>query len=293
MNMDTPGTDVEDVRIGRWLDDRSGRLPTTDREAVLRRTLQRVPLEPQRPRRWRFVGAGRSRGRAADKASLPGSGTGPDTAIPRPASTATTMALRSHRPVVLASMLAALALLALVPTLHRGLAPAASPMAYPGPGAATSFTGTMSVLGPPTVGETQVVGDLGSGNGVVLRRGATDQAMLYSSDPRFSGALTIEFNDERYGLEDARSEAPADVGTIWGTHRLTNDDGAWTGSFIGAGTSIGPYSQKATVTAVYEGQDAYEGLTAIVVFDLGNDTFTGIIVPADLAPPSDLTPPSS
>jgi len=98
------------------------------------------------------------------------------------------------------------------------------------------------------------------------------QGILYyeASDPRLSGEVTLTGN-----MDDYRSESIY-VGA--GTRVLVNDDGRWLGTDTGLGLPDGMADME---FMVMHGEDAYEGLTAIIVEDWSGEppTFVGAIVP--------------
>jgi hypothetical protein len=97
------------------------------------------------------------------------------------------------------------------------------------------------------------------------------------SDPRLSGALTIDLTRERF------DEVGTDLG--WATVRLENDAGFWEGTSV---DTSDPTTQGREV-AYYElvGGGAYEGLSAVVfqTETTGDEwLWSGIIFPGDLPP---------
>ena len=103
-----------------------------------------------------------------------------------------------------------------------------------------------------------------------------DSAAIEMSDPRLSGALTLDYTKQRF---DTRNTDLA-----WGSARIENDAGAWEGMMRqtsdrdALGAEVGYYELV--------GSGAYEGLSAIV-FETETPTdreWTGIIFPGDLPP---------
>jgi hypothetical protein len=104
-----------------------------------------------------------------------------------------------------------------------------------------------------------------------------------SSDPRFDGRMVYGCNEVAY---------PADGGVLLDcVFRIETDDGAWQNrpavelEFPGT-TGFGPYS---ILTWVFDGEGAYEGLTAIVeITEVAWQGYGmhGLIVDGDLPPTS-------
>jgi len=116
-----------------------------------------------------------------------------------------------------------------------------------------------------------------------------EMQMVRASDPRASGLMTISVDSnlvevgEGVVLTKAMSE------------RLTNDDGAWsgTGRFVFLDAEDGPLLAAMDVLT---GEGGYEGLTLIMgqFEDARTETYWGVIVPSDQVPPipGPLEPPA-
>jgi hypothetical protein len=146
--------------------------------------------------------------------------------------------------------------------LLAGLAGTALAQDEPEPAGAVWVTGT----GTPGVlveaGTQTQVGD------VLQTRGEVFTDTMAMSDPRVSGTGTGTWNQDGY---------PGDIGISWGTYRLENEGGAWSGTFTSA---------DGTPTAVSSGflvgEGGYEGLTFYWHQDMGDEvTVVGIIFPGD------------
>ncbi|MEA2025108.1 MAG: hypothetical protein U9O18_00310 [Chloroflexota bacterium] len=109
---------------------------------------------------------------------------------------------------------------------------------------ATRFSGTGSaaeIIAAPTVTTTP--------DGVTQIRELIGERVLTADDPRFSGTETFHHNEDRYGEV---------VGPVWGTSRLQNQGGSWTGSYRGVVLADGSARQISS----YVGEDGYAGLGA-------------------------------
>lgn len=140
-----------------------------------------------------------------------------------------------------AAMLVCLALGAM-PTLGQST---------PEPTGAAHVTGTETIHSNVVVDSKDQVGDVMQWRGV---HATSDEA---ASDPRVSGAGTIDGNIDIYGMN----------GVQWGTFRIENDGGAWEGTYRGA--IYGGYLDNGTAWLVGSGD--YEGLTYYYAFG-GNNT---------------------
>lgn len=109
------------------------------------------------------------------------------------------------------------------------------------------------------------------------------QCVLYyeASDPRLSGEVTFTGNMDDYRYESIYVGA--------GTRVLVNDGGRWVGTDTGLGLPDGMADMEFTVM---HGEDAYEGLTAIVVEDWAVEppTFVGAIFPGAMPAFPELPP---
>ena len=97
------------------------------------------------------------------------------------------------------------------------------------------------------------------------------------SDPRLSGALTIDATGERF------DDLGTDLG--WATVRIENDGGFWEGTSV----NTSDLDAETREVAYYElvGGGAYEGLSAVVFQTEAPDDawlWSGIIFPGDLPP---------
>jgi hypothetical protein len=160
--------------------------------------------------------------------------------------------------------------------------PSPSPSASPDPMGAAWVTGTL------TGACTSPVGGRAGSPEVTVEEGVTRSSSYYPtmsitmSDPRVSGCFGVIYNQDTY--DGAAGDLPMfTVGS--GTYRLVNEAGSWEGPniFLNEGSS-----GTATVsdTGVLVGSDAYEGLTAFLVFDFKANpvAVVGAIFPGDLPP---------
>jgi hypothetical protein len=120
-------------------------------------------------------------------------------------------------------------------------------------------------------------------DGVVDGTGESYTFPWDANDPRITGSATIITNETDY-REGTTTLAPTgDVGTIrTGLLRIVNDDGSWEGEFENLQVeNLGFASASGWLT----GTDAYEGLSAYVVWLFpGDNTFAGHIT-AEGPPP--------
>jgi hypothetical protein len=120
-------------------------------------------------------------------------------------------------------------------------------------------TGTPGVL--VEAGTRTQVGD------VTQTRGETFTDTMAMSDPRVSGTGTGTWNQDGY---------PGDIGISWGTYRLENEGGAW------SGTSTSADGPSAVSSGFLVGEGGYVGLTYYWHQDLGDEiSVVGIIFPGD------------
>jgi hypothetical protein len=153
-------------------------------------------------------------------------------------------------------MLAAAA--AAVACLALGL-PSATAQDEPEPADAVWVTGTATPGVLVEAGTRTEIGD------ITQTRGEVFNDTMAMSDPRVSGTGTGTWNQDAY---------PGDVGISWGTYRLENQDGAWSGTFTSAD---GP---TAMASGFLVGEGGYEGLTFYWHQDVGEAiTVVGIIFP--------------
>lgn len=171
-------------------------------------------------------------------------------------------------------------------------APDPSTIANAGTGAPpAASTGPIDMHGATIVHGTEAC----AANGVSLSspdpagthrsRGATIDCTMTFDDPRVSGHKTGGFEVDAWGtIEDG-------VMVQWGGgRRITNDQGAWDGWFIGVYTSTG----GDRIQAWYTGSGAYEGLAFQETIDQlspsGVYDVTGIIYPGTIPAPWEPAP---
>jgi len=166
------------------------------------------------------------------------------------------------------------------------------------PEALTEFTGRAECLNL-SMGTLEDVVIAKTEEGDLIRRewrGPTlSIAMRAMSDPRLDGSITSWFNSDEYLVANDEtpwqfSDVPPDEwprGVTAYTTRLTNADGSWQG----AGYHIGYVDgDNSTFTAVFTGEEAYEGLTALMEMDFDELNpvcawdVHGYIVEGDLPP---------
>lgn len=111
--------------------------------------------------------------------------------------------------------------------------------------------------------------------------------VVEASDPRLEGTATIRWNEASYPDVDGSGTYELSSYTV----RIENDDGAWQGSaldFEGSAAAYGGVDLESIGTFVLAGEDAYEGLYAVMVEIGGWDDIKGVILPAP--PPEALAP---
>lgn len=118
-------------------------------------------------------------------------------------------------------------------------APTATPTALP-PGAVAT-KGTQAACSSTVEGPEATV------DGMSQKRDAVRVCTDTQSDPRVSGTSTLTFNYD---------EHPDGTWTYWGTSRLTNGGGSWTGVYDG----FGPNDYTATMNVYLKGEGGYAGL---------------------------------
>lgn len=119
-----------------------------------------------------------------------------------------------------------------------------------------------------TRGEREPIEDLGSTEQVIF------DIEFQSSDPRLSGSGTLNGTDwfpSPTGPEGGAVASELGFGTI----RLANDEGRWTGTYIDI-DDITPVSLT--------GEEGYEGLVASVVMDFGSTNDQGFVLTGAIAP---------
>ena len=139
--------------------------------------------------------------------------------------------------------------------------PAGTVRAQADPAGAVWVTGTGSIPVEVEAGAETPAGDVLQTRGLVF----TDEMEM--SDPRVSGTGTGTWNQDGY---------PGDIGISWGTYRLENEGGAWSGTFTSADGPI------AASSGFLVGERGYEGLTYYWHQDMGDVTsIVGIIFPGE------------
>jgi hypothetical protein len=138
---------------------------------------------------------------------------------------------------------------------------------------ATAVAGTLADA-PATVDEG--VSTM-SAEGVTEVLGATTTGTVSFDDERLSGTQRSEANERRYGTSGEGSLAT-------GTMSIENDAGTWAGTFV----RISPPAREGSLLqAELVGEGAYEGLSAILRYDLGKpwgdaEMIAGVVYPGAL-----------
>jgi hypothetical protein len=147
------------------------------------------------------------------------------------------------------------------------------------PMGATLVQGTSTLVGQAEPGE-QTVED-----GVIKVRGNVLLTVETSTDPRVEGRATITVNIDTYPPAEG-AMGPAQI--RYGTVRLENDGGAWTGSFEGRMAPSG-FIQ----TYWFRGEGGYDGLSYIVTAGGNGNVWQsqGVIYPGELPPLGGVTLP--
>lgn len=127
------------------------------------------------------------------------------------------------------------------PTVAPTPSPAPTPTPTALPPGAVATTGTQIGCSSTVEGPETTV------DGLSQKRDAVRVCTDTQSDPRVSGTNTLTFNYD---------EHPDGTWTYWGTSRLTNDDGSWTGVYDG----LGPNDYTATMNVYLKGEGGYAGL---------------------------------
>jgi hypothetical protein len=82
-----------------------------------------------------------------------------------------------------------------------------------------------------------------------------------SSDPRFAGTWFVVMSEDGYGEEDGTTTGGG-ADTVWTyEYRVENDEGAWQSGPV---SGIEFDEREMTVSPVFTGEGAYDGMTAIV-----------------------------
>lgn len=154
------------------------------------------------------------------------------------------------------------------------------------PGAATDipamapsfFSGTFDMGGPGTEPESERRED-----GVVERTGESFTVSWDANDPRITGTGTYTVNETDYREGATPLAETGDIGTIWtGLLRIANDEGSWEGVLQHLYLSSSDWS---SASGWLTGTDAYEGLSAYVVWWGATDELHGHIT-AEGPPPA-------
>jgi len=127
-------------------------------------------------------------------------------------------------------------------------------------------------------------GDFTSRSGVRRYEDLRQEWVWDASDPRLSGVVTTVDNWHSWLGQDMQVEATA--------YELVNDGGRWTGTGTGLVIeSIGdlPYGRLNSAMIVLDGEDGYEGLSALVYMDwadgYGEPVIHGVIFPGEMPYP--------
>lgn len=254
--MTRPNDAPDDERIERWLNERAVSAPRPDRDVVLRASLQQLPTTNQRRRWWsvRWFQSGNGAMRSAQGGTLH------ETGRTRTMFTATRITVI----MAIAAFGATALLWAALPDGERPSVPGAS---MPDAATASTFTGSRLNDATERTAATRELVD-----GVTHSRGSIQNGItVESTDPRFSGVMDFTFHGDLYFGQGA--------GAFWGDQKITNEDGSWAGSIVGAGDPTGHWR----ASGHFVGAGAYEDLVAIVYFD-SDLTHEGAIVPGDLPP---------
>ena len=109
------------------------------------------------------------------------------------------------------------------------------------------------------------------------------RVLLAASDPRFQGTLTLATNRDDYALMDGPQ-------VFHGLFRVANDKGAW--QQRPALWFNFPDGEAAPTVMVFDGEDGYAGLTALVSNNpdpsAGTWTLRGYIFEGDMPPAAEL-----
>ena len=103
----------------------------------------------------------------------------------------------------------------------------------------------------------------------------TSSAMFEATDPRLSGLFTQTLSVRSFPV-DMAADSWAMVWTA--TVRIENEEGAWAGVFDGFANEAAPREWYRL-----EGEGAYEGLTAVMLWHGEDEAYEGVVVPG--APP--------
>jgi hypothetical protein len=145
-------------------------------------------------------------------------------------------------------------------------------------GSAVGVTAQDDDIAPASVTGTATFPDeIGGGSrawedGALRYRDLRFTSAWEASDPRLSGAVSLSANRDQYERQQME--------VVSATAVVENDGGRWSGT----GTFLGGADLGETLTMVMQGEDAYEGLTAYVVMDLGAQTLAASIFPGEMPP---------
>ena len=245
--------------VGRWLQDADPAPP--DANERVRQAMARTPQVRQRGRWWPLPILRRT----VDPPTVHRATTYRPSPIP---------ATNGHTPTVLGrtqsmfSPVKAITAGAVIFALGGTLL-IAQPFGQPSsvPGAATEtdviapveFTAYVSFTSDCTSPDFEGVVD-----GVEQHRGYRCRTTVEdSSDARFAGAWLLVFSEDGYGMgPELRAGTGDGAPTVWTyEYRVENDDGAWQSGPV---SGIEFAEREMSVTPVFTGEGAYEGLTAIV-----------------------------
>jgi hypothetical protein len=147
-------------------------------------------------------------------------------------------------------------------------------------------TGATAQSSPPATGPTPVSGQIQFGacpessvtraEGVMQTRGLVcHPVILEMSDPRFTGATTVVVSiDDR----------PGALTQFHFAFRIESEDGAW--QQVPTIVFAGPDGEHSTATIEFQGEGAYQGLTAVVELDLTGEVWDvqGYIFEGEIPP---------
>lgn len=179
------------------------------------------------------------------------------------------------RSVGMAAMMALVLALGTTPALAQSDEPGTAPSdpgTLPDDQIAVAVNGTSTLVGQADPGTTTVDGS------IVRVRDNVLLTVERSSDPRVSGRATISVNFDAY---PDPSGLPGATQVRFGSMRLENEDGAWSGRFAGT-LANGSFVQ----TYWLAGEGAYEGLSYVVTAGGNGNVWRsqGLIYPGDIPP---------
>jgi hypothetical protein len=175
-------------------------------------------------------------------------------------------------------------------SMAPGAAVGSPDMAAVSPSAAAEAPATLVADGPTQTQATAVAGTLAdapvmvaegvatvSADGVTEIAGVTTSGTLTFDDARLTGTQRSEANERRYGISGEGSLAT-------GTMSIENDAGTWAGTYV----RISPPGREGSLLqAELVGEGAYEGLSAILRYDLAKPwgdagMVAGVVYPGTL-----------